>query len=79
MTHDTQIGDGNRITRFELERNQNGLSTCLVTRNIRLTREYSPHYIGSKGKTMLNDAIIEERGNVTLGKIGYETCWRYGI
>ena len=69
MTHDKQIGDDNRITRFELERSQNGSSTCLVTRDIKVSSEYSPHYIGSKGKTMLNDAIIEERGNPTLGKV----------
>ena len=69
MTHDKQIGDDNRITRFELERSQNGSSTCLVTRDIKVSGEYSPHYIGSKGKTMLNDAIIEERGNVALGKV----------
>ena len=62
MTHHKQIGDGYRITRFELERMKDGTSTCLVTRNIKITGEYSPHYIGSKGKTMLNDAIIEERG-----------------
>lgn len=57
-----QVGSPNLVTRYEMRNNGDGTASCLQTKYLVPTGDYAPHFIGSKGKTLLTDDEIAQRG-----------------